>query len=112
MFDFHNNETIKSHREVQQAKMLGSFKSEDKAYQASLIKGLSQDEFNTKYPSSSYETFSFQAIEKFKADLKKANEDDLVKAETEIESATNGLSQVVVEQAGGLKKIVFVRQKA
>jgi uncharacterized protein (DUF2249 family) len=111
MFDFHNNATIKSHKELQQAKMLGSFKSEDKGYQASLVKGLTQDDFNDKYPASLYESFSFQAIEKFKTDLKKANEDDLIKAETEIQSATSGLSPVVLEQAGGLKKLVYVRKK-
>lgn len=110
MFDFHNASTIRSHRELQQAKMLLSFKSEDKGHQASLIKGITTQEFEAKYPKDAYESFSFQAIERFKADLVKANENDLVKAEGQFNEGTQNLQPVVVENNGS-KKLVYVRKK-
>lgn len=111
MFDFPNDQLIKSHREQQQFRLLGSFKSEDKNFQASLIKGLSVAEFDATYPDATFEKFSFEAVEKYKADLRKANESDLVKADTEIQQEIASLQQVVVQQ-GELKKIVLVRKKA
>lgn len=110
MFEFHNNNIIKSHRETMQAKMLGSFKSDDKNYKASLIKGMNIEEFEAAYPSDVYEKFSFEAIERFKDDVKKANETDLVKAEGIIAQEDTRLSPVIV-QRGPEKKIIFVRKK-
>ncbi len=111
MFQFHNNEAIKGHRESMQSRMLGSFKSEDPNTEASLMKGLSMEEFEAAFPSEQYEKFSFEAIDKFKSDLQKANENDLQKAEVEIKSTLDELSTVVVQQ-GEVKKLVLVRKKA
>ncbi len=111
MFQFHNNEAIKGHRENMQAKMLGSFKSEDKLTKASLMKGLTLAEFDASFPDAQFEKYSQAAIEKFRDDLRKANENDLQKAEGAIDSAEAGL-QVVVVQQGEAKKLVYVRKKA
>lgn len=110
MFEFHNDNVIKSYRDQMQAKILGSFVSEDKNYKASLIKGMTVSEFDAAYPSDQYEKFSFEAINRYKEDLKKANENDLVKAETQISQAESSLTPVVV-QKGVEKKIVYVRKK-
>jgi hypothetical protein len=111
MFDFPSDNLIKSHREMIQAKVLGSFHSDDPNVAASLIKGMTMAEFEAAYPTEKWERFSFNAMEKFKADFKKANETDLVKAESELESLDSKLTTVVVQE-GHLKKLVFVRQKA
>lgn len=111
MFEFPSGNLIQDQRNRLQAQMLGSFHSEDPNTKASLIKGLTIDEFEVSYPSDQYERFSFSAIQKVKEDIKKANENDLQKTETQSKEVESVLSPVVV-QHGEMKKLVYVRKKA
>ena len=85
-----------------------SFKESD----PEIIKGLTEDEFNSKYTKENYEIYSEAAINKYKGDLQKAlgkeeNKQDVIeKAKKEIE----GLKQVNVIGDKGFNKF-FVKSK-
>ena len=80
-----------------------SFKETD----IELIKGLTHEEFDTKYPKSEYEVYSEQAVNKFADDLKKSEDADILeKGKKDISK----LQKKTVIGKDGKRHTVYVRQ--
>jgi hypothetical protein len=102
MFDFPGDKLIKAQRERLQDQMMGSYKNPE-----TLIKGLSQEDFNSQYPETKFERYSFESLSKAKTELKKGENFD----EQAFDLETSKMKPVVVQNEGK-KKLMYVREKA
>jgi len=106
MFDIANSQNIQNNRERLQAQMLGSFQPEPNS-QATLIKGISLEEFNSKYSPEAFERYTFSALCKAQDDLMKAEGAEPI----EFDDLVKGMSAVVVEDHTRGKKLMYVKPK-
>lgn len=104
MFNFPGDKAITSNRERINNQILGSYKGTE----AVLVKGLSMDEFNSQYPKDKFEVYSFESLQNAKNDLKKGEDFNEVKFDSEVSK----MKPIVVQNDEGKKKLMYVKEKA
>jgi len=102
-------EQIQENNRQRSENLMLNFKEVD----TDLVKGISEDDFNAKYPTEKFDVYSALQLAAYGNDLKKAIENDLEAKETILEKAkqdTLGLNKVIVNKESG-KEVYFVKAK-
>lgn len=103
MFDLGNNEGVQGYQDRIKRQILGSYKGTE----AALIKGISIEQFEAKYPTDKFERYSYEGLNKAKDELSKAEN---FNGESFNKHISTELEAVVIQHQDQ-KKLMYVKEK-